>query len=269
MPDIARVWRRPARAGGGARDAAERRPEAAHCHCEGHLEEPQGDGDGAGQANRLAMFSVPLAATQCLNGTQGAIKHSCMAGPCVTHWPTASHALGRGEEHAQLSCGAQLAQTTHTTLRPPASYMLSAPARCPLRPQILLLDEATSALDTASERLVQSALDRMVLGRTTVVVAHRLSTIKNADIIAVVGGGEVVERGTHEQLLANPAGAYTNLVKLQMQTHREEVGPARGEGRRGPGSEWVAAEQRLAVCGSVCGFVGDFVWPSPWQPCLV
>ncbi|GBG63853.1 hypothetical protein CBR_g39637 [Chara braunii] len=81
-------------------------------------------------------------------------------------------------------------------------------------PKILLLDEATSALDAESERVVQEALDRVMVGRTTVVVAHRLSTVRNADMIAVVKGGEVVEKGTHEELLAVPGGAYGNLVKL-------------------------------------------------------
>uniref|UniRef100_A0A7S0R4U3 ATP-binding cassette transporter n=1 Tax=Chlamydomonas leiostraca TaxID=1034604 RepID=A0A7S0R4U3_9CHLO len=88
-------------------------------------------------------------------------------------------------------------------------------------PRILLLDEATSALDTSSERLVQAALDRMVVGRTTVVVAHRLSTIKHADAIAVVAGGRVAELGTHDKLLRDPLGVYTNLVQLQMQRHAE------------------------------------------------
>ena len=83
--------------------------------------------------------------------------------------------------------------------------------------QVMLLDEATSALDTRSEALVQAALDRLVVGRTTVVVAHRLSTIKNADSIAVVQGGRIVEQGTHEELLRDPDGAYSVLVKLQME----------------------------------------------------
>ncbi|GFH12388.1 ABC transporter B family member 21-like, partial [Haematococcus lacustris] len=73
-------------------------------------------------------------------------------------------------------------------------------------PRIMLLDEATSALDTQSERLVQDALNRMIVGRTTVVVAHRLSTIKDADIIAVVQAGAVVEQGSHQELIANPEG---------------------------------------------------------------
>jgi len=82
-------------------------------------------------------------------------------------------------------------------------------------PSILLLDEATSALDAESERSVQEALDRVMVGRTTVVVAHRLSTIRNADIIAVAQGGKIVETGTHEQLMLDPHSAYASLIKLQ------------------------------------------------------
>jgi len=89
-------------------------------------------------------------------------------------------------------------------------------------PKVLLLDEATSALDTTSERIVQAALDKMTVGRTTVVIAHRLSTVQNADIIAVVQNGNVVEQGTHAELLKNPNGAYTNLVQLQMQREAED-----------------------------------------------
>ncbi|CAO1939601.1 unnamed protein product [Urochloa humidicola] len=82
-------------------------------------------------------------------------------------------------------------------------------------PSVLLLDEATSALDAESEKSVQEALDRVMVGRTTVVIAHRLSTIRNADTIAVVDGGRIVETGTHEQLMANPASAYSSLIQLQ------------------------------------------------------
>jgi ATP-binding cassette subfamily B (MDR/TAP) protein 1 len=82
-------------------------------------------------------------------------------------------------------------------------------------PSVLLLDEATSALDAESEKSVQEALDRVMVGRTTVVIAHRLSTIRNADTIAVVDGGRIVETGTHEQLMANPCGAYSSLIQLQ------------------------------------------------------
>lgn len=82
-------------------------------------------------------------------------------------------------------------------------------------PSILLLDEATSALDAESEKSVQEALDRVMVGRTTVVVAHRLSTVRNADVIAVVQGGKIVETGSHEELISNPNSAYASLIQLQ------------------------------------------------------
>ncbi|KAI3452365.1 hypothetical protein Pfo_009030 [Paulownia fortunei] len=83
-------------------------------------------------------------------------------------------------------------------------------------PAILLLDEAASALDTQSEKVVQDALERVMVGRTSVVVAHRLSTIQNCDAIAVLDKGKVVEKGTHSSLLAKgPKGAYYSLVSLQ------------------------------------------------------
>jgi ATP-binding cassette subfamily B (MDR/TAP) protein 1 len=83
-------------------------------------------------------------------------------------------------------------------------------------PAILLLDEATSALDSQSEKVVQEALDRMLVGRTSVVVAHRLSTIQNCDMIIVLEKGAVVETGTHASLMAKgPTGTYFGLVNLQ------------------------------------------------------
>ncbi|KZV17797.1 ABC transporter B family member 15-like [Dorcoceras hygrometricum] len=83
-------------------------------------------------------------------------------------------------------------------------------------PSILLLDEATSALDSLSESLVQEALEKMMVGRTCVVVAHRLSTIQMADSIAVIQNGRIVEEGSHRELLAlGDKGSYFNLVKLQ------------------------------------------------------
>ena len=77
-------------------------------------------------------------------------------------------------------------------------------------PRILILDEATSALDTQSERLVQSALERLMEGRTTLIIAHRLSTIEGADTIIVMKNGQIVEQGAHTQLLER-GGVYASL----------------------------------------------------------
>ncbi|KAL6979890.1 (ABC) transporter [Sarracenia purpurea var. burkii] len=95
-------------------------------------------------------------------------------------------------------------------------------------PSILLLDEATSALDAESEKSVQEALDRVMVGRTTVVVAHRLSTIKNADIIAVVQSGKIVETGCHDELISKPNSAYASLVQLQEAVTSLHQLPSRG-----------------------------------------
>ena len=98
-------------------------------------------------------------------------------------------------------------------------------------PSILLLDEATSALDAESEKSVQEALDRVMVGRTTIVVAHRLSTIRNADVIAVVEGGKIVETGNHEELISNPNSAYASLIQLQESSslqHYPSLGPNLG-----------------------------------------
>jgi len=83
-------------------------------------------------------------------------------------------------------------------------------------PAVLLLDEATSALDAESECVLQEALERIMKGRTAVLVAHRLSTIRGVDSIAVVQDGRVVEQGTHGDLVSRPDGAYSRLLQLQL-----------------------------------------------------
>jgi len=88
-------------------------------------------------------------------------------------------------------------------------------ARALLRdPRVLLLDEATSALDAESEALVQEALARLRRGRTTIVVAHRLSTVRDADLVVVIAEGQAMEQGTHAELL-EADGLYARLVRTQ------------------------------------------------------
>ncbi|MFL5509938.1 MAG: ABC transporter ATP-binding protein, partial [Gemmatimonadaceae bacterium] len=96
-------------------------------------------------------------------------------------------------------------------------------------PPILILDEATSALDTESERLVQEAVDRLLRGRTVFVIAHRLSTITHADQIVFLDRGEIVERGSHADLLAK-RGAYSRLYTLQFGSSAADNGDAEEQG---------------------------------------
>ncbi|NDK54625.1 ABC transporter ATP-binding protein [Pontibacter fetidus] len=84
-------------------------------------------------------------------------------------------------------------------------------------PAILILDEATSSLDSESEQLVQQAMDVLMKDRTTIIIAHRLATIRKADKILVIDGGEIVEEGSHEELSANDNGIYANLLRLQFE----------------------------------------------------
>ena len=124
-------------------------------------------------------------------------------------------------------------------------------------PRILILDEATSSLDTESERLVQEALDRLMrpegdesTGRTTFVIAHRLSTITNADQIVVLHGGRVVEKGTHEKLLAGEGSLYRHYHALQFQW-----GEGAGLAAAGDGSGLVEGRPDDAA--------GDADWADP------
>ncbi|CAI7780581.1 unnamed protein product [Closterium sp. NIES-53] len=127
-------------------------------------------------------------------------------------------------------------------------------ARAILRnPRVLLLDEATSALDAESEQAVQAALDVLMGARTTLVVAHRLSTVRRAHCIAVLQRGQVVQTGTHDALLAHPQGAYAQLVRLQQLAdpgagEGEGDGDEKGEGvENGEGKEAVTSSALQAV----------------------
>src|SRR5262249_55332276 len=104
-------------------------------------------------------------------------------------------------------------------------------ARAILRnPAILILDEATSSLDSESESLVQQALDVLMQGRTSVIIAHRLATVRQADCIYVIKEGEVIEAGTHEELLAQPGGLYRTLSELQFNVGERDGAVAERDG---------------------------------------
>mmetsp|Transcript_10713 Transcript_10713/g.25404 ORF Transcript_10713/g.25404 Transcript_10713/m.25404 type:complete len:1267 (+) Transcript_10713:289-4089(+) len=142
-------------------------------------------------------------------------------------------AYGRpGATEAEVRRAAQAANADSFILELPSGYETTvgeggvqlsggqkqrvAIARAVLKdPKVLLLDEATSALDAQSERLVQGALERLMAGRTTIVIAHRLTTIRGAQHICVMQQGKLVEEGSHEELLAKPRGAYAQLIAVQ------------------------------------------------------
>jgi ATP-binding cassette subfamily B multidrug efflux pump len=101
-------------------------------------------------------------------------------------------------------------------------------------PRILILDDSTSSVDTQTEYLIQQALDRMMVGRTTFVIAHRLSTVKRADLILVMDDGRIVERGAHRDLLAQD-GLYRQIYELQLRDQeqfRAEMDTLNGQPRR-------------------------------------
>ncbi|XP_008178172.1 multidrug resistance protein 1A isoform X2 [Acyrthosiphon pisum] len=114
-------------------------------------------------------------------------------------------------------------------------------------PKILLLDEATSALDSQSEGIVQDALDRVMEGRTTIIVAHRLSTIKNADVIHAMKNGKIYESGTHTELM-NKKGLYYNLVVAQINLCDEDKEETVLEGKEDKTEDYENCEEALEDC---------------------
>lgn len=119
------------------------------------------------------------------------------------------------------------------------------------KPKILILDEATSSLDAENESAVQEALDRLMAGRTTIVIAHRLCTIRNADEIVCMREGQVAERGTHESLmLKGEGGAYYDLVNKQVEEKKKQPVALTGNANKDKGpstdGEFIILEHRNA-----------------------
>ncbi|KAJ0092049.1 hypothetical protein Patl1_24722 [Pistacia atlantica] len=118
-----------------------------------------------------------------------------------------------GATNKEIEAAAELANAANFINKLPQRVAI---ARATLKdPRILLLDEATSALDAESERVVQEALESVMVNRTTVLVAHRLTTVRKADMIAVIEKGKIVEQGSHFELLKDHDGAYSRLIRLQ------------------------------------------------------
>ncbi|XP_034200752.1 ABC transporter B family member 11-like [Prunus dulcis] len=120
-------------------------------------------------------------------------------------------------------------------------------------PRILLLDEATSALDAESESIVQEALDRIMINRTTVVVAHGLNTVRNADTIAVIHRGTIVEKGPHSELIKDPEGAYSQLIRLQEMSSVSEQTAVNNHERLGSVDSRRHSSQRFSNLRSISG----------------
>ncbi|GLU05185.1 hypothetical protein SLE2022_222980 [Rubroshorea leprosula] len=178
-------------------------------------------------------LSIPRGTTTALVGESGSGKSTVISLIERFYDPQAGEALiDDGATDEQIRAAAELANAAkfidklpqgldtlvgeHGTQLSGGQKQRVAIARAILRdPRILLLDEATSALDAESEKVVQEALDRIMINRTTIIVAHRLSTIRNADMIAVIHRGKIVEKGTHFGLINDSDGAYCQLIRLQ------------------------------------------------------
>ncbi|CAN8274708.1 unnamed protein product [Cochlearia groenlandica] len=157
------------------------------------------------------LFNETIRSNIAYGKTGGATEEEIIAAAQAANAHTFISSLPQGYDTSVGERGVQLSGGQKQRI---------AIARAVLKdPKILLLDEATSALDAESERVVQDALDRVMVNRTTVVVAHRLTTIKNADVIAVVKNGVVAEKGRHETLMKISGGAYASLIALHMSAH--------------------------------------------------
>ena len=161
-------------------------------------------------AQEATLFGCSVA-DNIAYGADGATRKQVEAAAAVAHADGFIAKLPEGYETLVGERGVQLSGGQRQRI---------AIARAVIRdPAVLLLDEATSALDSTSERAVQAALASLQAGRTCVVVAHRLSTIRDANVIAVMSAGEIVEQGSHDELASKRDGAYASLLAMRGGNH--------------------------------------------------
>ena len=150
------------------------------------------------------------------NGRIGASADDVHAAAKAAHADMFINSLPQGYDTLVGEQGLRLSGGQRARLAIARALLKNAP--------ILILDEATASLDSESEELVQAAIERLMIGRTTMVIAHRLATIRNADRIAVIVDGRIIEAGTHQKLL-DANGEYAKLPRLQF-GHQEDVANA-------------------------------------------
>ena len=160
------------------------------------------------------LFDDSIAANIAYGGCRGATREQVRAAADAAYLLPFIESLPAGFETRIGENAVKLSGGQRQRLSIARALLKDAP--------ILLLDEATSALDSESERFIQASLDRLMKGRTTFVVAHRLSTIEAADRIVVLEGGRIVETGRHAELLAR-GGLYSHLHRIQFSAQPTEV----------------------------------------------
>jgi len=148
-----------------------------------------------------------------LYGRLGATEEELIAAACAANCHEFISKLPQGYDSRVGERGVKLSVGEKQRISIARALLKDAP--------ILILDEATASVDTATEKLIQEALEHLMANRTSFVIAHRLSTIRRADQIVVVRQGQIVERGTHDQLLRS-AGLYARLARIQNTTFIEE-----------------------------------------------
>ena len=195
----------------------------------------------------VTLFNDTLANNIAYGGLAGASRDAIAAAARRAHADEFISAMPRGLDTVVGDDGVLLSGGQRQRVAIARALLKDAP--------VLILDEATSSLDAHSERHVQAALEEVMRGRTTILIAHRLSTVEKADVIAVVEGGAVVETGSHEDLIA-AGGVYADLYRSQFDNGEGRTPPPRR--RRVPGNLPIPTPR---LGGLVDAWYGDRFWP--------